>query len=255
MVPWPRGVGVRSLQRRGGDVSMDGLHGDPVLAEDLLCRPEHSMTEQGLRVEFGGLSTNGDGSGVGWYVIGSAPAAYESTQYKSTHPACSDEDLREVAGQLRAPLLFGHVRASTGTPVRRSNCHPCRYGRWSWRHDGSIASVEEGRHDLPVAVAASTVIVVTSTLRSTIGDHAHVETDLDLLGAARRLVTMSWIAVTCSVGMGTLLPLQIVLTILLRTWAFAALADHQRQRAAGADPTSSPDSSDLPARVPADAWT
>jgi len=233
---------------------MDGLHGDPVLAEDLVCRLEHSMIEQSLRVKFGSFSTNGDGSGVGWYVNGSTPAAYEST-----HPACSDENLREGARRIHAPLLFGPVRASTGTPVRRSNCSPCRYGRWLWMHDGSIVSFEEGGHDLSMAVDESTVIVVTSTVGSTIGDHAYVGIDLDFLGAGRWLVTISWIAVICSVGMGTLLPLQIMLTnlvsIRLLVRAFVALADHERHRAAGADPTPSRGGSDLPARVPTDAWT
>ncbi len=121
--------------------------GDPILVEDLLFRPEHSIIDQSLHAKLGGFTTNGDGFGIGWYGTGSVPAVF-----KSTHPAWSDENLREVADQIRTPLLFAHVRASSGTPVQRSNCHPFRYGRWLWMHNGSLAGFPELKHDLLMAV-------------------------------------------------------------------------------------------------------
>ena len=72
--------------------------------------------------------------------------------YKGTHPAWNDGNLREIAGQIRTPLLFAHVRASSGTPVQRSNCHPFRHGRWLWMHNGSLADFSEVRRDLLMAV-------------------------------------------------------------------------------------------------------
>jgi predicted glutamine amidotransferase len=126
--------------------------GDPILANDLLYRPQHSTIDQSLHAEPGGFTTNGDGFGIGWYGDGggTAPAVY-----KSTHPAWNDENLREVATQIRTPLLFAHVRASSGTPVQRSNCHPFRYGRWLWMHNGSLAGFQEVKHDLVMQVDAS----------------------------------------------------------------------------------------------------
>jgi predicted glutamine amidotransferase len=126
--------------------------GDPVLAHDLLFRPEHSIIDQSLHAKLGGITTNGDGFGIGWYGTdgGTAP-----TVFKSTHPAWNDENLREVSTQIRTPLLFAHVRASSGTPVQRSNCHPFRYGRWLWMHNGSLARFQEVKHDLLMAVDAS----------------------------------------------------------------------------------------------------
>jgi glutamine amidotransferase len=126
--------------------------GDPILANDLLYRPQHSIIDQSLHAELGGFTTNGDGFGIGWYGDGggTAPAVY-----KSTHPAWNDENLREVATQIRTPLLFAHVRASSGTPVQRSNCHPFRYGRWLWMHNGSLAGFQEVKHDLVMQVDAS----------------------------------------------------------------------------------------------------
>src|SRR5215207_2388142 len=124
--------------------------GEPILAEELLVRPAHSIIDQSLHAKLQGYTTNGDGFGIGWYGDSTTPAVY-----KSTHPAWNDRDLHEIAGQIRTPLLFAHVRASSGTPVQRSNCHPFRYGQWLWMHNGSLAGFHELKHDLLTAVDAS----------------------------------------------------------------------------------------------------
>jgi predicted glutamine amidotransferase len=126
--------------------------GDPILADDLLFRPEHSIIDQSLHARLGGVTTNGDGFGIGWYRSGdpAAPAVF-----KGTHPAWNDRNLREVATQIHTPLLFAHVRASSGTPVQRSNCHPFRHGRWLWMHNGSLAGFDKVKRDLLMAVDES----------------------------------------------------------------------------------------------------
>ena len=126
--------------------------GDPILADDLLFRPEHSIIDQSLHARLGGVTTNGDGFGIGWYPDGgvTAPAVF-----KGTHPAWNDRNLREVATQIHTPLLFAHVRASSGTPVQRSNCHPFRHGRWLWMHNGSLAGFDKVKRDLLMAVDES----------------------------------------------------------------------------------------------------
>jgi predicted glutamine amidotransferase len=126
--------------------------GDPILADDLLFRPQHSIIDQSLHAELGGFTTNGDGFGIGWYGNGGGTGP---TVFKSTHPAWNDENLREVAARIRTPLLFAHVRASSGTPVQRSNCHPFRHGRWLWMHNGSLAGFREVKRDLVLAVDPS----------------------------------------------------------------------------------------------------
>jgi predicted glutamine amidotransferase len=126
--------------------------GEPIVADELLFRPEHSIIDQSLHAKLGGFTTNGDGFGIGWY---GDDGGTEPTVYKSTQPAWSDENLREVAAQVRTPLLFAHVRASSGTPVQRTNCHPFRYGRWLWMHNGSLARFQEVKRDLVMAVDAS----------------------------------------------------------------------------------------------------
>lgn len=121
--------------------------GEPLLAEDLLFRPVHSLIDQSLHSQMGATTTNGDGFGIGWYGEGPNPAVF-----KSVEPAWNDQNLREIAGQIRTPVLFAHVRAATGTPVQRSNCHPFRHGRWLWMHNGSLRGFHEIKRDLMMAV-------------------------------------------------------------------------------------------------------
>ncbi|MBG0822436.1 class II glutamine amidotransferase [Planomonospora sp. ID91781] len=124
--------------------------GDPILAEELLFRPVHSLIDQSLHSHLGETTTNGDGFGIGWYGEGEEPAVF-----KSIEPAWNDRNLREIAGQIRTSLLFAHIRSSTGTPVQRSNCHPFRYGRWLWMHNGVVEGFPRLRRDLAMAVDPS----------------------------------------------------------------------------------------------------
>jgi predicted glutamine amidotransferase len=122
-------------------------YGDPVLAEDLLFRPAHSVIDQSLHSHLGATTVNGDGFGIGWYGEGVDPAVYKSIQ-----PAWNDANLHEIARQIRTPLLFAHVRASTGTAVQRSNCHPFRWGRWLWMHNGMLTGFPLMKRDLMLHV-------------------------------------------------------------------------------------------------------
>jgi len=128
--------------------------GDPVPADELLFRPKHSIIDQSLQAQLGEFTTNGDGYGIGWFGDGDHDGMPPAL-FKSTHPAWNDENLREVAGQIRTPLLFAHVRASSGTPVQRSNCHPFRHDRWLWMHNGSLAGFQKMKRDLMMAVDPS----------------------------------------------------------------------------------------------------
>jgi glutamine amidotransferase len=37
-------------------------------------------------------------------------------------------------------MFFGHVRAATGTPVTRPNCHPFACGAWMFMHNGFVGN-------------------------------------------------------------------------------------------------------------------
>ena len=126
--------------------------GDPVPADELLFRPNTRSSTRVCRPISGHTPPTATASASG----GTATAATTPPAlFKSTDPAWNDENLREVARQIRTPLLFAHVRASTGSPVQRSNCHPFRYGRWLWMHNGWLAGFPQVKHDLQMAVWGS----------------------------------------------------------------------------------------------------
>jgi predicted glutamine amidotransferase len=124
--------------------------GSPVLLEELLYKPAHSLIDQSLHAQLGVETTNGDGFGVGWYGVGDTPALFHSVE-----PAWNDRNLRELAKHVLSPLVFGHIRASTGTAVQQTNCHPFRYGRWLWMHNGLISDFHEVKRELVLAIDPS----------------------------------------------------------------------------------------------------
>ena len=124
--------------------------GSPVLLEELLYRPRHSLIVQSLHSQLGAEETNGDGFGVGWY------GAYETPGvFHSMNPAWNDRNLREMSGHITSGLVFAHIRASTGSPVQQTNCHPFRHGRWLWMHNGFIHDFGKVRRDLVLEVDPS----------------------------------------------------------------------------------------------------
>jgi len=122
--------------------------GSPIPLEDLIYKPQHSLIDQSLHSKLGVETTNGDGFGVGWYNNAEFPGVFHSVG-----PAWSNRNLRDLAAHVRAPVFFAHIRASTGTPVQESNCHPFRYDKWLWMHNGSIAQFASIKRDLMFAVA------------------------------------------------------------------------------------------------------
>ncbi|MGW4893188.1 class II glutamine amidotransferase [Kitasatospora sp. NPDC004240] len=128
--------------------------GSPIPLDEVLYKPANSLIDQSRHARLGVETTNGDGFGVGWYE-GDAegrPTVGEPALFRGVGPAWSDVNLRELAGRIRSPLFFAHIRASTGTGVQQTNCHPFRYGRWLWMHNGLINGFSELKRDLVLAV-------------------------------------------------------------------------------------------------------
>lgn len=122
--------------------------GAPVLLEDVLFNTDHSLIDQSLRATDTHTPTNGDGFGVGWYGKREVPGVY-----KDIRPAWNDTNLQALAAQIESPMFLAHVRATTGTPVQRSNCHPFHHRKWLFVHNGLVNDYDEMRRDLTMAVA------------------------------------------------------------------------------------------------------
>jgi glutamine amidotransferase len=124
--------------------------GSPVLLEELLYKPKNSLIVQSLHSQLGATETNGDGFGVGWYGAADTPGVFHGTE-----PAWNDRNLRDIAAHISSPLIFAHIRASTGTAVQETNCHPFRHENWLWMHNGAIRDFPRVKRDLALAIDPS----------------------------------------------------------------------------------------------------
>lgn len=121
--------------------------GSPLPMEELILKPRYSLIEQSYSSRQGAEPTNGDGFGVGWYGDDLDPGVF-----KSIEPAWNDRNLASIARHIRSHMFLAHVRATTGTPIQQTNCHPFRRANWLLVHNGSISGYERVRRDLAFAV-------------------------------------------------------------------------------------------------------
>src|SRR5262245_45802584 len=114
--------------------------GDPILLESILFEPKHSLIDQSMASKSAGTPTNGDGFGVGWYAKQPYPGLL-----RSIRPAWNDFNLRDVAAHIESPLFVAHVGATSQATVQETNCHPFRYHKWLFVHNGEIFEIEKLR--------------------------------------------------------------------------------------------------------------
>jgi predicted glutamine amidotransferase len=136
-------------------------HGQAMLIEELLFKTEHSLVDQSLHSRMGAETTNGDGFGVGWYGVGDLPGVY-----RSISPAWGDANLRHIAAHIESPLYLAHVRATSGTAIQQSNCHPFMHGNWLFVHNGLINDFQAVRRDLMMALNAGAVAEIQGSADS-----------------------------------------------------------------------------------------
>ena len=122
--------------------------GGRTLLENVLIKPEENLIDQSLKAKFGSMTTNGDGFGIGWYDSRDTPGVFHSIK-----PAWNDSNLREIAAHVSSPLFLAHVRATSLATVQETNCHPFRYGKWLFVHNGLIADAQRLRRDMLMEVA------------------------------------------------------------------------------------------------------
>jgi glutamine amidotransferase len=143
-----------------------------VLLEELLLKPKHSLIDQSLHSTLGAETTNGDGFGLGWYGVGETPGVFHSIE-----PAWNDRNLKDLARHLVSPLVFAHIRASTGGAIQQTNCHPFRHGRWLWMHNGFIGEFATVKRDLMLAVDPSLYAEIEGSTDTEVFFHLALEDD------------------------------------------------------------------------------
>lgn len=122
--------------------------GAPLYLEQLLLKPQNSLIHQSLSAREGAEKTNGDGFGLGWYDERPEPGVY-----KHTEPAWNDRNLADLTRHIKSPMFLAHVRAATGTPIQKTNCHPFRYGGWLLVHNGVIRGFTRLKRALAFEIA------------------------------------------------------------------------------------------------------
>lgn len=123
--------------------------GEPIRLEKLIFETGHSLIDQSISSSDNEATTNGDGFGIGWYDEYELPGLYKHIQ-----PAWNDPNLRDLCQHVISPMFFAHVRAATGTSaIQQSNCHPFRYRRWLFMHNGFIREFTRLKRDLLMAVS------------------------------------------------------------------------------------------------------
>jgi len=125
-------------------------HGQDLLIDELLFKPKHGLIDQSLHSRMGAETTNGDGFGLGWYGSGDGPGVYHSIS-----PAWSDRNLRHLSSHIESPLFLAHVRATSGTAVQETNCHPYTHLGRLFVHNGLINGFPQLHRDLMLAVDPS----------------------------------------------------------------------------------------------------
>lgn len=121
--------------------------GGPIPLEEIVVNAEMSLIDQSLLARRAHEPTNGDGFGIGWFGAQSDPG-----RYRSTKPSWDDANLLDLARYIHSPMFVAHVRRATGTPIQQSNCHPFRYGRWLFAHNGQIEGFREVKRELALSV-------------------------------------------------------------------------------------------------------
>ena len=117
--------------------------GNPILMEKLVFEPKYSLIDQSIHARKSKMTLNGDGFGLGWYGCQTEPGLY-----REVIPAWNDENLKSLCHQIKSALFFAHVRASTGTSINRSNCHPFKYRNWLFMHNGQIGGYGQLKRQL-----------------------------------------------------------------------------------------------------------
>ena len=148
--------------------------GSPVVLTEVLYTPVHSLIDQSLHSRLGAETTNGDGFGIGWYDTGPVPGVFRSIE-----PAWNDQNLHELAGHIRSPLFFAHIRAAIGSAVQQTNCHPFRHGRWLFMHNGFIDGFAKMKRNLVLAIDPSLFPQIMGTTDTEVLFHLALTFGLD----------------------------------------------------------------------------
>ncbi|CAF3495166.1 unnamed protein product [Rotaria socialis] len=144
---------------------------EPILLEDVLIKPKHSIVKQidahflpnlhatydphlhqrtlssGVASDEHGPNhfTNVDGFGLGYYTGVAAEFNGDNVNrpcvYKNVRPPLNDFNLISLCAHTSSKCVFAHIRAATSlSSAVETNNHPFVFGRYLFMHNGMISS-------------------------------------------------------------------------------------------------------------------
>jgi ergothioneine biosynthesis protein EgtC len=120
--------------------------GPSIRLSSLLLDPEHSLIRQSTHSRERDEPLNGDGFGVGWYA---SELDREPAVFRSITPAWNNRNLHNLARVVASDCILAHVRAATqSSGVNEANCHPYRYGKYLFMHNGDVGNFRKVRRRL-----------------------------------------------------------------------------------------------------------
>lgn len=120
--------------------------GPTIRLASLVADPKNSIIHQSFHSKDQEDPLNGDGFGIAWYVPELAP---EPALFRSVTPAWNNSNLLELARVVKSNVILAHVRAASKHGGQsEANCHPFRWGRYSFMHNGDVGGFAKLRRPL-----------------------------------------------------------------------------------------------------------
>jgi ergothioneine biosynthesis protein EgtC len=120
--------------------------GPPIPLRALIFDGEHSLARQSAASREREDPLNGDGFGIGWYASERSP---EPAVFRSITPAWNNRNLANLGRVVASSCILAHVRAATQLAgVNEANCHPFRFGRHLFMHNGDVGNFAQVRRRL-----------------------------------------------------------------------------------------------------------
>ena len=120
--------------------------GPAIRLDSLLIEPHHSLIRQSTHSREREEPLNGDGFGVGWFA---GHFTVEPAVFRSITPAWNNRNLHNIARVVASDCILAHVRAATqSSGVNEANCHPFRFRRYLFMHNGDVGNFRAVRRGL-----------------------------------------------------------------------------------------------------------
>ncbi|KAH7878476.1 uncharacterized protein C8R40DRAFT_767122 [Lentinula edodes] len=168
----------------------------PLLLEDLLVKPKHSIVKQvnirflpglyyGLEdgdkaeLEMQAAWINVHGFGVGWYTdtlteFDPSVKGMQPAQFRTIAPISTDLAFSQLCAHTASKCTLAHIRDASFPPVVEVNNHPFIFGKYAFMHNGSVNNFAKIRFDVMKRISELQNTVQTEAFVSSVPNSNYV---------------------------------------------------------------------------------